>query len=135
MTRMIEVRNGARLLCSQGTSPGTLKVFSVGKDDAQATIRDVHVGLNIPSFGLCWSAANPSVASRTAEAHGLIRPAGCVPRIVDFWRPPQDRGAAEVRIRGATALDHTSTCACAWGGRIQILEPNARRRAAPGPTS
>jgi hypothetical protein len=68
---------------------------------------------------MCKALANPQVASATAAAQGVLTPMPCVPVIAAPWSP----GAAIVTIRGQKALTKDSTCSCAWGGAIEVVEP------------
>jgi hypothetical protein len=81
-----------------------------------ATITDFAPMVNIPTFGMCSSLANPEVASATAAALGVLTPMPCVPVTTSPWAP----GSAVVTISGVPALSQESTCQCTWGGTITI---------------
>ncbi len=116
------VINGAKLQCSQGTSQGTLTVLpTLGADaDEQpaATVNDYAPMVNVGSFGMCQTQANPEVASATASAQGVLTPQPCVPVITSAWSP----GSSAVTIQGTKALRDDSTCNCQWTGSISITD-------------
>jgi hypothetical protein len=78
----------------------------------QATIMDNKP----PTFAMCSSMANPSVASATAAALGVLTPMPCSPVIPAPWAP----GAPTVLVGNKPLLNNTSKLICAWGGVIQI---------------
>ena len=82
-----------------------------------ANIMDYKPMVNIPTFGMCNSLANPQVASATAAALGTLTPQPCIPNIVAPWQP----GKMDVLVENQPALLNTSTCQCLWGGVITIL--------------
>lgn len=118
---------GAMLACSFGVAPssllpkGTSKVMIEGRP--AATITDMAPGANIPPFGMCTSLSNPTVASATAAALGVLTPMPCVPVTVSPWIP----NAPKTMLGGQPALVAGSTCNCAWGGVIQITNPGATK--------
>jgi hypothetical protein len=108
----VQVCTGAEVLCTFGVAPA---VFNASGLDVAATtpagvITDVTPE-NIPTFGMCSSAANPAVATAMA-------PAPCVP-VLSPWTP----GAALVTINGTPALDDASECMCAWAGVVTVSDP------------
>jgi hypothetical protein len=84
-----------------------------------ATIADHIPLINIPSFGLCTSLANPAVAIATAAALGVLTPMPCLPVIPAPWIPT----SPTVLVGGQPALNNVSSCQCAYGGLITILMP------------
>jgi hypothetical protein len=74
---------------------------------------------NIPTFGMCQSMANPTVASATSAACGVLTPMPCVPLITAPWAP----GSAQVKVGGIAALTNNSKCMCSYGGNISITNP------------
>ena len=117
------VSYGATLKCSEGTAPSTLTVATTHGTDAReqsaATVMDFQPNGNIAPFGMCKALANPQVASATTAAQGVLTPMPCVPVIAAPWSP----GAGIVTIREQKALTRDSTCKCAWGGVIEVVEP------------
>lgn len=115
----IYVAQGAKLHCSCGEHEGSLrvrgrKVFINGQPQANA---EDHLPLvNIPSFGLCSSLANPTVAAATAANRGKLKKMMCVPNTPSLWLAPRD----EEIICGAPALLETSVLRCAYCGVIKI---------------
>jgi hypothetical protein len=110
------------MMCPFGAAPATLNVLPTNKVMAgtpAATIMDHAPMVNIPTFGVCMSLANPTVASATAAALGVLTPMPCIPATSAPWVP----GAPTVMIGGMLALDSTSKCICNWGGVIQIGFP------------
>jgi hypothetical protein len=75
--------------------------------------------LNIKPFGMCTSIANPTVASATAAAMGVLTPMPCVPATVSPWVP----GAPTVLVNMMPALNNTSKLMCMWAGVIQVVVP------------
>src|SRR5438045_1344112 len=111
-----QVCTGAVLTCSFGTAPSTLTAIPKGVPvlaggPLAANINDHLPIANIPPFALGQSLANPTVASATAAAQGILTPMPCVPVIPAPWAP----GSPTVLIDGAPALTSTCQCACAWG--------------------
>jgi hypothetical protein len=117
------VINGAKLKCSQGTSPATLTVLPLLGTDADdqptATVDDFAPMVNVASFGMCQTEANPQVAAATAAAQGVLTPQPCVPVIASPWSP----GSSIVTIQGVKALRDDSKCNCTWTGSIEITDP------------
>jgi uncharacterized protein DUF4280 len=68
---------------------------------------------------MCSSIANPTVASATAAAAGLLTPMPCEPATPSPWLP----GAPTVMIGNMPALDNTCRLMCLWAGVIQIVSP------------
>src|SRR6478609_602727 len=79
------VINGAKLKCSQGTSPGSLTVLpgmgTDADDQPAATVNDYVPMVNVAPFGMCQTQANPQIAAATAAAQGVLTPQACVPAI------------------------------------------------------
>ena len=110
------VVNTALCTCAFGAAPMTLMVSSqqtvmMGSMPA-ATIMD-----NVcTTFGMCSSLANPTVASATAAALGVLTPMPCTPVIPGPWAP----GCPTVMVCGKPLLNHTRKLMCAYGGVIQV---------------
>lgn len=116
------VTMGAQLKCSFGMTPAPLNVVIPLRPTIQgklmANIMDFIPMVNIPSFGMCRSQANPTVASATAAAMGVLTPMPCVPVITSPWSP----GASE-KVSFQPALMDNAKCLCTWGGQIEITNP------------
>jgi hypothetical protein len=113
---------GALMLCSFGMTPSPLLPSSKGVLTTGAMAANVmdHVPIaNIPSFGMCRSLANPSVASATSAALGVLTPMPCIP----ITPVPWVTGSPTVTLCGSSALNDTSVLACAWGGAIAFVSP------------
>jgi uncharacterized Zn-binding protein involved in type VI secretion len=114
----------AMLMCSFGMAPATLTVLPSAKvmieGKPAGAILDSAPMVNIPPFGMCMSLANPTVATATAAALGVLTPMPCVP-VTTPWVP----GAAKTMIGGKPALTAGSTCNCAYAGIIQISFPGS----------
>ncbi|MDR2157590.1 MAG: DUF4280 domain-containing protein [Clostridiales Family XIII bacterium] len=113
---------GAGLMCSFGTAPSTLMVTSNTKvltPAPAATIMDKNPMVNFPPFGMCTSLMNPTVASATAAALGVLTPMPCIPNTVAPWAP----GSAKVIIGSYPALSNTSQLMCVYGGIVMITSP------------
>ena len=116
------VNSGSMLQCSMGAAPASLVVVVPTVTAATppgANIMDCVPMVNIPTFGMCRSPANPTVAAATAAALGVLTPMPCVP-VTTPWTP----GVATVLLRGMPALDASSKCMCAFGGQISITTPD-----------
>jgi hypothetical protein len=116
------VNSGSMLQCTMGAAPASLVVVVPTVTAATppgANIMDCAPMVNIPTFGMCRSPANPTVAAATAAALGVLTPMPCVP-VTTPWTP----GVATVLLRGMPALDASSKCICAYGGQITITTPD-----------
>ena len=111
---------GATISCSFGTAPSVLSVLPVNLVTAggppAANIMDYAPMVNVPSFVMCTSLSNPTVASATAAALGVLTPMPCIPVTVSPWTP----GSPTVMIGGMPALNDSSTLMCTWAGVITI---------------
>lgn len=110
------------MMCSFGVAPSALNVLPANKTmigAPAANIMDNKPMVNIPTFGMCSSLANPTVASATAAALGVLTPMPCVPNTVAPWAP----GSSTVMLGGMPALNITHTCTCMWGGVITFTSP------------
>lgn len=125
------VCSGAMLQCSFGVSPGQLTVLPVNRVTCgpmpAANIMDNKPLLNIMPFGMCNSLANPTVASATAAALGVLTPMPCIPATAAPWAP----GSPTVFIGNMPALNNTSKLICNWGGIIQIVNPGQMNAMVP----
>lgn len=119
----MQVSAGAMLMCSFGVAPAALSVLPTNRVMAggppAATIMDHIPIVNIPPFGMCTSLANPTVASATAAALGVLTPMPCMPVVPAPWVP----GAPTVLIGSMPALDNNCKAMCAWAGVISITMP------------
>lgn len=117
------VCSGATLQCSFGLAPSTLVVLPVNQMNTSympaANIVDNKPMVNIMPFGMCTSLANPTVASATAAALGVLTPMPCIPVTPAPWAP----GAPTVLLGNVPALNNTSKLMCTWAGVIQIVSP------------
>ena len=113
-----QVSMGALMTCTFGVAPSALVVLPKNKVFAEgppaANIMDHIPMVNIMSFGMCSSPANPTVAAATAAALGVLTPMPCVPATAAPWAP----GAPTVMIANMPALDNVSKCLCSYGGAI-----------------
>jgi hypothetical protein len=118
----MQVVNGATLMCPFGVAPSTLVVTPENRvlsgSQPAANIMDFVPMKNILPFGMCTTPSNPQVAAATAAAMGVLTPQPCIP-VTSPWKP----GAPTVLIAGMPALDNVSTCQCAWGGVITVVNP------------
>lgn len=119
--------SGCVLKCSFGSAPGAFQSLPrPGLPDfmqslAGATITDIAPLVNIPSFVMCSSMANPQVAAATAAAMGALTPMPCVPVIPAPWAPP----SPFVSWNGVPLATVQSMCLCTWGGQISVAQPVA----------
>ncbi len=116
------VCTGAMLQCSFGMAPSTLMVADPMRPKVQnmpmANIMDNIPMTNIMPFGMCQSMANPTVASATSAACGVLTPMPCVPVIAAPWAP-----GGQAKISNMPALLNNGKCMCNWGGNISITMP------------
>ncbi|HND10409.1 MAG TPA: DUF4280 domain-containing protein [Pseudomonadota bacterium] len=113
---------GAQMMCSFGAAPSTLVVLPANKVLATtpaANIMDNKPIVNIPPFGMCMSLANPTVASATAAALGVLTPMPCIPVTTAPWVV----GSPTILLGNMPTLDNNSKLMCNWGGVIQIVSP------------
>ena len=120
----MQVCMGATLQCSFGVAPTSLIVIPKGPPVTAtgpfaANIMDHMPIVNISTFGMCSSIANPTVATATAAALGVLTPMPCIPATLAPWTP----GSPTVLINNFPALNNTSKCMCAWAGLISITNP------------
>jgi hypothetical protein len=119
------VVSDAQITCAFGAAPGTLTVLPSGPALQQiggknvATIMDFKPNVNIAPFGMCTTLSNPQVASATSAAQGVLTPQPCVPVTTSPWTP----GSATLMLGGQPVLTDPSTCMCAWGGQISVINP------------
>lgn len=114
-----QVCMGASLMCSFGAAPSSLIVLPVNRvltSTPDANIMDYIPLANILPFGVCSSLANPTVASATSAAMGVLTPMPCIPNTVAPWAP----GAPTVLLANMPTLNNTSKLMCLWGGVVQI---------------
>lgn len=118
---------GAALQCTFGTAPSTLSATPqstvIIEGRPAAVVTNIAPGVNIPPFAMCTSLSNPTVASATAAALGVLTPMPCIPVPVRPWGP----GSPMTKISGQAALSAGSTCQCLWGGVISMTMPGAVR--------
>jgi hypothetical protein len=119
----MQVVNGAQLMCSFGTTPSSLVVLPINREQCEhqpsANIMDSIPMVNIMPFGMCMSIANPQVAAATSAALGVLTPQPCIPVTASPWAP----GSPQVLIAYQPALDNLSTCMCNWLGVITVSSP------------
>ncbi len=119
----MHVCSGATLQCSFGLAPSTLMVLPINRmltgNMPAANIMDNIPMVNIMPFGACNSLANPTVASATAAAMGVLTPMPCIPVTPAPWAP----GSPTVLLGNMPALNDTSKLMCTWAGVISIVYP------------
>lgn len=116
------VFGGATLQCSFGVAPSVMTVLPtacVMSTMPMATVMDYIPLLNILPFGMCQCPANPTVATATAAALGVLTPMPCIPATTTAWAP----GCTTVTVGGNPALNNSSKLNCMYGGVIQIVNP------------
>lgn len=108
---------GALVMCPMGKIPASLVVTPEGSmvtaGAPVATIMD-FTPLNMATFGVCNSPANPATLNPSGSAP-------CVPAVVAPWTP----GSLSVLVNGIPALTSDSMCICMLSGGIPIsvIEP------------
>lgn len=118
----IPVVAGATLVCTSGTAPGQLNVTSQMKVTVAgrpaATISDAAPMTNLMPCGLCTSMGNPTVASATAAALGVLTPMPCVPAPGGGWIC-----GGTPSITGQPMLTSDGSLTCTYGGSLSIANP------------
>ncbi|NOQ35099.1 MAG: DUF4280 domain-containing protein [Methylococcaceae bacterium] len=113
------VTAGAALQCSFGAAPSALVVLPTNKVTVMtpaANIMDNKPIVNVPTFGVCTSLANPTVASATTAALGVLTPMPCIPNTVAPWVV----GKPTILLGNMPALSDDSKLMCCWAGVISI---------------
>ncbi len=118
-----QVCMGAMMQCSFGMAPSSLVVLPANRVTSSfmpdANIMDHIPVVNILPFGMCSSIANPTVATATAAALGVLTPMPCIPVIPAPWTP----GNPTVMIANFPIINNSSQCFCAFGGAISFSNP------------
>lgn len=83
-----------------------------------ASIMDMVPMTNLMPFGMCTSMSNPTVASATAAALGVLTPMPCVPVPAGPWTCP-----GKVMVANKPILTSDGKLTCAYGGSISITNP------------
>lgn len=121
------VTMGAQCKCIFGAAPSVLVVTPekrvMAENKPMANIMDFKPGANLSTFGTCSSIANPTVASATAAAQGVLTPMPCIPVPVGPWKP----GSPTVMVANFPALTKNSILNCAWAGVITIMNPGTMK--------
>jgi hypothetical protein len=104
-----------------GSNPAPIKakIGPVATTTTACTVTDYATTLNLTSFGLCMSLANPQVAAATTAAQGVLTPQPCMPMVVGSWIP----GSLTAKTNGMPLLTEAATCTCAWLGAITVVAP------------
>lgn len=112
---------GTTCQCSFGAAPSSLMVLPekriLTESKPMACILDNKPMVNVQPFGMCSSLANPTVASATSAAMGVLTPMPCVPVTVAPWAP----GSPTVLVGGVPALNNSCKLMCNWGGVISVV--------------
>ena len=101
--------------CTFGALPAPLMVTSQQTVTMCKMLAATIMDNKLPTFGMCTSMANPTVAAATAAALGVLTPMPCIPLTVAPWAP----GAPTVMVCGKPLLNNTSKLICGYGGVIQ----------------
>ena len=114
---------GAMLQCTFGMAPSSLMVTVPLRPKCgnmlMANIMDFVPMTNILPFGMCQSLSNPTVASATSAAMGVLTPMPCVPVITAPWAP-----GGQVKVMNMPALINNAKCMCTWGCQISVTNPS-----------
>jgi hypothetical protein len=99
---------GAMMQCTFGAAPASLVVLPnrtvLTSNVPAANIMDHKPMVNIPTFGMCQSLANPTVAAATSAALGVLTPMPCIPATAAPWVP----GSPTVLVENFPALNDSS---------------------------
>jgi len=110
-------------MCSFGTTPGTINATSqatvLADNKPVATMQDCQL-VNVGTFGMCSSLANPTVASATAAALGVLTPQPCTMTPAGVWMG----GKPTCLAGGKPVLTNECKLMCGMGlGTISITNP------------
>lgn len=118
------VTSGTPLQCSCGSVPSPLKVLPIAQvmvgGVLAASIQDFAPVVNVGPFGTCNSLLNPTVASATAAAMGVLTPMPCFGVFPAPWAP----GASTTLLGAIPALSSSCTLTCVFGGSVSIATPS-----------
>ena len=114
--------------CSFGAAPMSLPVTTQQTVTMCGQLAATIMDNQCTPFGMCSNPSNPSVASATAAAMGVLTPMPCTPVIAAPWAP----GSPTVLVCGQTVLNNNSTLMCTYGGVIQITSTPAMSVQVPG---
>ncbi len=119
----VQVCNGASLMCSFGAAPSSLVVLPINRvltsHQPAANIMDHKPMVNILPFGVCTSLANPTVASATSAAMGVLTPMPCIPATMSPWIV----GSPTVILGNQPSLNNSAKLMCNWAGNISVVMP------------
>lgn len=112
------VNSGSTCMCDKGLAPcvvamGLPTVMTVQTPSLNAL---TATPAELPTFGMCTSQTNPTVAAATSAAMGVLTPMPCVPVFI----PPWSGTSATVKLTGSPAVNAMSTLKCAFGGTIKV---------------
>ena len=118
----LQVCMGAMMQCSFGMAPSSLVVLPTNRVMTNmvpdANIMDHIPMTNIMPFGMCTSLANPTVATATTAALGVLTPMPCIPATPAPWVA----GAPTVLLGNFPSLDNVSQLMCMWAGVITFVD-------------
>lgn len=120
----------AMMTCSFGTAPASFVATPrpiMTSNMTVGVITDMIPFTNIPPFAMCTSLANPTVASATSAAAGVLTPMPCVPAPAGPWVP----GSPTHLITGIPALNNSCKLTCMWAGVISITLPGQFQEVIP----
>ena len=120
----IPVVTGGKAMCSMGI--GIFNLSAKGnvtrENKPVMTIKDNAPYLNVaPSGVMCQSLANPTVASATSAAMGVLTPQPCTPVFAGMWVP----GTINCRAKNMGIVDSSCSLFCSYGGKISVTLPGA----------
>lgn len=123
----IPVVTGGKAMCSMGM--GTFNLTAMGnimiENKPVLTTKDNIPFVNVAPMGvvMCQSLANPTVASATAAALGVLTPQPCTPQFPGPWVV----GTTNCRVKGMGIVDNSCSLMCAYAGKISITFPGANK--------
>ena len=119
------VTSGAVMKCSFGIAPCPFQAMAnatVLSGMPAGTMLDISPA-SIATFGMCQSMANPTVASATAAALGVLAPMPCLPMIAGPWMI----SSPTVLVKGSPVLTTDARAMCAYGGMLQFISSPAQK--------
>jgi hypothetical protein len=112
------VNSGSTCMCDKGLAPCPVAMgLPTVMTSATPALNESSATISVlPTFGMCTSQANPTVATATAAAMGVLTPMPCVPVFI----PPWSGTSTTVNLAGLPAVNAMSSLKCSWGGTIKV---------------
>ena len=112
------VNSGSTCMCDKGLAPC---VVAMGLPTVMTSTTPALNAVNatpaeLPTFGMCTSQTNPTVAAATSAAMGVLTPMPCIP----VFLPPWSGTSTTVNLASSPAVNAMSSLKCTWGGTVKV---------------